>query len=700
MSMNIPANTAINPDMNLGSLLQMLKTAGSDQAFGAGQNDGMSEDSTKSGNLFSQILNQQFALLLQSGDSESIEAQGALSNTLEKLLSENPNATSELIAQIEMLLMSGQIVPIVQDDEGILPSVGIGEQNPSSSKTESNFTDSKKQIIDQVIHNLMPQKSVAATFLPGFQKDDLNAFNAVASRITPEGLQDIAAFSKTDVLLQQDQIVGKPVLTEVPLKATADPDIKVKMVSSDAPIPWMAGTETQNKTSAHTKADGLLAQDTVVGKPVLTEVPLKATADPDIKVKMVSSDAPIPWMAGTETQNKTSAHTKADGLPAQDQVVGKPVLMEGQPKATTDPDAKVSLSSGYTDAELNVSVKGRDEIPAEKNIQHLLKDGQVKEPVFSGDQVKKADVSESREKGTAYENRDRAFQATIAQDKPFTDQGAVESHLNKTGAPFKNVVLDKDNRQNISSAVQADDHLSGSDEKKEMPLIPKQNVSGAQPSFNGYNPDSNTAGKAFALQIDSAEANEKIRTAYKIPAMPVGKNAESNPFNPTALSGVLPIKTESGDVTPSSIINRVAAEFRENLMNEGGRVRITLTPPSLGTLEMDISVQNSKVRVMLIAENKDVQRMLSGSLDALKGSLQTQGLTIERCDVMMQDRREEYSQGFNGQQAFHHDQEARERNFRREALDNQPLAVGVAPNVQKPVGRSILTGSESISLFV
>jgi flagellar hook-length control protein FliK len=597
MSMNIPANTAINPELNLGSLLQMLKTADSNQASGAGMN----ENSEESGNLFCKVLCQQFALLLQSGSSEgTAAAQKALPGILEKLLPDHSDATGPLIAQIEMLLMSGQITPIVSTDASILYSLVIGSQDHSDPATQANFADPKNQAINNEIHGLMPQKSLEATFLSGPQKDGLNASHAAPSKVATESFQDRPLFMKADVLMQQDQGSGKPLLTEEQMKAMGDPDKKMNMSPADAAV-----------------------------------------------------------------------------------------------------TPKVYAASSPEASELNkmpVSFDGRDQIPKTGNVQDLLNEGKLKEPVLPDDQIKKMDASEGGVKRMTFETLDKATQTSIAQDKMLAGQGAVESHLNKTGVLIKNAVLEKDNRQNVSQGLRTDGQLSSSDEKNGISVTPKQSVADIQMSLNGTNINHHNEGKAFAFQMDSMQTNEKTGAAVKNTVLSAGKNVESNLFNTTA-SGILPFKTESGDVTPSSIINRVASEFRENLMNEGGRVRITLTPPSLGTLEMDVSVQNGKVRVMLLAENKEIQRMLSGNLDTLKGSLQSQGMTIERCDVMMQDRREEYSQGFNGQQAFGHDQAARERNSRREDIDKQSLTVEVAPAVQKPLGHSQLSGSESISLF-
>jgi len=192
---------------------------------------------------------------------------------------------------------------------------------------------------------------------------------------------------------------------------------------------------------------------------------------------------------------------------------------------------------------------------------------------------------------------------------------------------------------------------------------------------------------------------EKVRPDLKTRMINVERNVDNGALNSVVGAPGGEIESRTDEASSTSIINRVAAEFREHAMSEGGRVKITLTPPSLGSLEMDVSVMNSKVRVMLVAENKDVQRMLSGNIETLKSTLQTQGLTIERCDVMMQDRSEDYPQGFNARQDFGQHQTSGERPFRSQDLENESLRKPQLSDVQAAVRLPQYAGSEVISLF-
>ena len=82
------------------------------------------------------------------------------------------------------------------------------------------------------------------------------------------------------------------------------------------------------------------------------------------------------------------------------------------------------------------------------------------------------------------------------------------------------------------------------------------------------------------------------------------------------------------------------------LMKGSSRIVITLEPPNLGTLNMDVSVQHDTVRMLLVADNYEVKQVLNSNLDQLKTALQGQGLNIDRLDVLVHERSYDGNQGF------------------------------------------------------
>ncbi len=174
-----------------------------------------------------------------------------------------------------------------------------------------------------------------------------------------------------------------------------------------------------------------------------------------------------------------------------------------------------------------------------------------------------------------------------------------------------------------------------------------------------------------ALQTISSNIAEKLKNVSKENNIFTEKYNQDISLNSQSATNNGMAKVSSmDDISTEQIINRVVSGIKENMSSDGGRVKITLSPPSLGTLEMDVTVRNNKVEVIITADNKDVQQSLNTHLDRLKGSLLNQGLTIDRCDVLMQNNREGYQQNY-GQQTFYHDGSEKSSNTSKEKYDEE-----------------------------
>ena len=185
----------------------------------------------------------------------------------------------------------------------------------------------------------------------------------------------------------------------------------------------------------------------------------------------------------------------------------------------------------------------------------------------------------------------------------------------------------------------------------------------------------------------------------------------------TAKSGLLP----SGAQTDFSMVNGVWSDVRTSvtdkiaapvsfqavagqiidgasnmLMKGSSRIVITLEPPNLGTLNLDVRVQHDTVRMVLIADNHEVKQVLQANLDQLKTALQGQGLNIDRFEVLVPERSYDGNQGFQpgGGALFEGGQGSREDT--KDTKDDRPL-----PQMLPAGGNEINEPSLGIiSLFV
>ena len=123
------------------------------------------------------------------------------------------------------------------------------------------------------------------------------------------------------------------------------------------------------------------------------------------------------------------------------------------------------------------------------------------------------------------------------------------------------------------------------------------------------------------------------------------------------------------------IMDQIEESAAQMLKKGPGRIVITLEPPNLGTLNLDVKVHNDMVRLVLIADNHEVKQVLQSNLDQLKTALQDQGLNMDRFDVLVHQRSSE-NPGFHqwGGALFEEGQGRRE-NTKEDGSPPQPLPV-------------------------
>ena len=104
-------------------------------------------------------------------------------------------------------------------------------------------------------------------------------------------------------------------------------------------------------------------------------------------------------------------------------------------------------------------------------------------------------------------------------------------------------------------------------------------------------------------------------------------------FHASGRSSAVNESVNSHGIEPRALINQIASGVKRP-----GRVRITLNPPRLGTLDVDVLVRDNKVHVMLQPENNDVRQILQSNVESLKSSLRNQGLVADTINVSVQEK--------------------------------------------------------------
>ncbi len=115
----------------------------------------------------------------------------------------------------------------------------------------------------------------------------------------------------------------------------------------------------------------------------------------------------------------------------------------------------------------------------------------------------------------------------------------------------------------------------------------------------------------------------------------------------------------------------VVQSIRSQLLPNGGRMQIRLDPPELGALQISVQMQNGQMIASFQTSSDQTASLLSHSLDQLKQSLESQGVSVDKLQVRhapaAPDRQnDEPSQ--NPQQR--HDAESQQEQQRKQMIRN------------------------------
>ena len=204
----------------------------------------------------------------------------------------------------------------------------------------------------------------------------------------------------------------------------------------------------------------------------------------------------------------------------------------------------------------------------------------------------------------------------------------------------------------------------------------------------------NVASGNTATAAAAGEATEKASRAVK----PIGNSADGIHLTArTQRSGVAESRRAHAMQAPdvprvdaARFVGRVAKAV-QTAQDRGGVVQLRLSPPELGSLRLELSMQNGVMTAAVETETPAARQVLLDHLPALRERLAEQNIRIERFDV---DVRQDNSGGQadpGASQQEHRQHQPQQPNSRH--------AAGRAPSTQAPTGdapqvRTRLTDSE------
>jgi flagellar hook-length control protein FliK len=136
----------------------------------------------------------------------------------------------------------------------------------------------------------------------------------------------------------------------------------------------------------------------------------------------------------------------------------------------------------------------------------------------------------------------------------------------------------------------------------------------------------------------------------------------------TPVSGSLPAQRAQ------AVIDQIM-DARQTMNSDFGRVRIVLTPPNLGTVDLQVVMRGERVEIIMTADNSSVQQALLARGDDIRSALQRHDLKIEAFQVFLEDHTADQRQAGGGAMFEQNKEQQVKQNFR----DSDPVPPSDAP---------------------
>lgn len=217
---------------------------------------------------------------------------------------------------------------------------------------------------------------------------------------------------------------------------------------------------------------------------------------------------------------------------------------------------------------------------------------------------------------------------------------------------------------------------------------PEGKASSAAPSVESMK--GAAAGQAEMQQDKTADAGPAKKVSAPKSGVAEGRDAIAAPGDRSPVA----VGKAAGGLTaakPQTVMSQVFDGAAQILRDGSGRVVLTLQPPRLGTLDLDVVVQDNRVKMVMLADNQEVKQLLQAGMDDLRNALQDKGFEIDRLEVLVQNRPDEGGSDFWREAGF-------ARGDSREEEERKP-GQNAGPAAQEPPVRPRRAGDDGLSVF-
>jgi flagellar hook-length control protein FliK len=269
-----------------------------------------------------------------------------------------------------------------------------------------------------------------------------------------------------------------------------------------------------------------------------------------------------------------------------------------------------------------------------------------------------AAIGQLRTEATAASNQPTVI-AESQQTNAVSDESAFASHQSASNASAKlelalngglsatesNAETKSANRSRSLEQSSAAESLTATDVVAATTTAQLANVALSTSQSGASNPtdatktaDSKDTSDQMSVSQTQASANQPAslsRNGSPNTQQPLASNAPAQLSNDGPKGGGAVLggpQSPQNSIDRIRFVQRVARAFRA-ADEQGGQIRLRLSPPELGSLKVDVALRNGVMTARLEAETTSARTLLLDNLPALRQRLADQNIKIERFDV-------------------------------------------------------------------
>lgn len=321
----------------------------------------------------------------------------------------------------------------------------------------------------------------------------------------------------------------------------------------------------------------------------------------------------------------------------------------GEVEALVDPNAEKDLEESATEGVLSEEVAVSVNSDPERRSSDQTSDASAEEATLKTDQVDASEDASGKDHGTSEANEsspsDEQSNGQSSQDSRRTER---RRYSREDGGNAQNAATASASAGSAEGGIEIDPSLtaSGADSEvseTQLNQLAEQAAAKTSTPTSTVAPVTATTAAVATAARSAASGTSAISSSNSAASTTSGNNDPTNPINnatPSAEKAESKAKAglqasgvdQTSAVARAKLVQRVSRGF-QTLGPNGGHIRMRLSPVELGSVQLEVHIQENNLRGRMVTESEAASQLLREHLPQLRSQLESQGMRLESIEI-------------------------------------------------------------------